>query len=145
MGIPSGTILSRSKREKWSLGAATARLKDDPELCREILIPKQEEGTMTVSQAVALSLRERAEKYAEGVATVTGERMLPYLRSLPDEEMLAAADRIEKLDRVARRAFRLDDNQQEQPMVNVNILSMSLEEIMAGAGKNPEIDVTPRG
>ena len=100
---------------------------------------------MTVSQAVALSLRERAEKYAEGVATVTGERMLPYLRSLPDEEMLAAADRIEKLDRVARRAFRLDDNQQEQPMVNVNILSMSLEEIMAGAGKNPEIDVTPRG
>ena len=68
--------------------------------------------------------------------------MFPYLRSLPDEELLAAADRVEKLDRVARRAFRLDDNQQVQPMVNVNVLSMSLDEIRAGM--DVPKDITPR-
>ena len=144
MDIPPGTILSRAKREKWSLEAATARLMDDPGLCREILAPKQEEGTMTVHQAVALSLCERAEKYADGMASVTGEKMLPYLRSLPLEEFLAAADRVEKLDRVARRSFRLDDNEPVQPMVNVALLGVGLEALLQRQ-RERIIDVTPLG
>ena len=142
MGIPPGTILSRAKRENWSLGAATARLKDDPGLCREILTPKQEEGTLSVSQAVALSLRERAEKYADEMAEATGERMLPYLRSLPIEELLAAADRVEKLDRIARRSFRLDDNQPMQSVINIGLLSGGLDALIANT---PIIDVKPLG
>lgn len=123
MGISAGTILSRAKRENWTQQAAIAKLKVRPELARDLLAPSSD---ITTSQAVAATMRERADRYLNRMADV-GERVLPHLEGLTPQELLEESDKIDRIDRVARRTFGLDKQTGEAPIINLNLLSLGLE------------------
>src|SRR6266568_2690867 len=85
MGIPAGTVLARAKREGWTRQVESAKA-----------VVRREDAPLAVTpvEAVAISMQERGERHIERMAGVS-ER---------------AVDQIEKLDKVARRTFALNDN-----------------------------------
>ena len=123
MGIAPGTILSRAKRDNWTQQAAIAKLQERPELARDLLTPS---SNITTSQAVAVTMRERADHYIKRMAGV-GERVLPHLEGLTPQELLDESDKIDRIDRVARRTFGLDKQMGDAPIINLNLLSMGLD------------------
>jgi len=123
MGIAPGTILSRANRENWTQQAAVAKLKEHPELARDLLTPS---SNITTSQAVAVTMRERADLYRERMAGV-GEKLLPHLEGMSPQTLLEESDKIDRMDKVARRAFGLDKEIGDRPLINMNLLAMGLE------------------
>lgn len=121
MGIPEGSVLARANREGWTQQIAHAKLIERPELARELAKPDAI-NAITPLQSVAVTMRERAERYTERLAGVS-ERVLPHLESLPPEEILNNARNVEQFDRVARRNFGLDSQPAAGGAVNVNILT----------------------
>ena len=92
MGIPEGTVLARAKREGWT---------------REIQNAKA--LAVTPVEAVAATLAERGQRHLKRMAGVS-ERGVDHIGTMDGPEILNSVDQIEKLDKVARRTFRLDDN-----------------------------------
>ena len=66
-------------------------------------------------------MRERAERHVERMAGVS-ERAVDHIETMDGHQILARVDQIEKLDKVARRTFRLDDIQQAGGLT-VNLLN----------------------
>jgi hypothetical protein len=99
MGIPEGTILSRAKREGW-----TQQIKSVKALAkREGASP-----AVTATEAVAITMQQRGERHRERMAGVS-ERGVDHIETMDGPEILNSVDQIEKLDKVARRTFGLDD------------------------------------
>jgi hypothetical protein len=100
MNIPEGTVLARAKREGWprEIQSANALAK------REGASP-----ALTPVQAVAASMQQRGERHLERMAGVT-ERGVDHIETMDGPEILSSVDQIEKLDKVARRTFGLNDN-----------------------------------
>ena len=98
--IPEGTILSRAKREGWTREIQNAKA-----------LAKGEDASPAVTpvQAVAASIQQRGERHIERMAGVS-ERGVDHIETMHGPEILNSVDRIKKLDKVARRAFGLDDN-----------------------------------
>jgi hypothetical protein len=98
MGIPEGTVLSRAKREGWTRQIQSAKT-----------LAKHEDALVaTPVEAVAISMRERAERHLERMAGVS-ERGVDHIETMGGPGILRSIDQIEKLDKVARRTFGLDD------------------------------------
>jgi hypothetical protein len=100
MGIPEGTVLARAKREGWTRQIQSAKSltkREDPPL------------TVTPVEAVAMSMQRRGERHVERMAGVS-ERGVDHIEKMDGPEILSSVDRIEKLDKVARRTFGLKDN-----------------------------------
>jgi len=125
MNIPAGTILARAKKEQWTQQAATAKLRENPKLAREIMVSSLPSEILP-SEAASISLRDRAENYREKMAGL-GERLMPHLQSLSPGALLDESDKIDRMDRVARRAFGLDKEIGDRPLINMNLLAMGLE------------------
>jgi hypothetical protein len=100
MGIPEGTVLARAKREGWTREIQNAKA-----------LVKREDSALAVTpvEAVAMSMQQRGERHLERMAGVS-ERGVDHIETLDGPEILNSVDQIEKLDKVARRTFRLDDN-----------------------------------
>ena len=124
MGIPAGTILARSKRERWTAQIANARA---------LSVKPTESPTLTPAQAVAVTMRQRGERHVEAVARLT-ERTMPHLEAMQPGEVLDRIDDIETLDKVARRNFGLNDGEKsEGGLVCVSLVRLELSALPADA------------
>jgi hypothetical protein len=100
MGIPEGTVLARAKREGWTRqiesSKAMAKREDTP-------------FAVTPVEAVVMSMQQRGKRHIERMAGVS-ERAVDHIETMDGPEILNSVDQIEKLDKVARRTFGLDNN-----------------------------------
>jgi hypothetical protein len=63
---------------------------------------------ITATEAVAITMQQRGERHLGRMAGVS-ERGVDHVETMQGSEILARVDQIEKLDKVARRTFGLDD------------------------------------
>ena len=99
MGISAGTILSRAKREGWTREIHSAKA-----------LAKREDATVVSPlEAVAMTMRQRGERHVQRMAGVS-ERGVDHIETMHGPEILNSVDQIEKLDKVARRNFGLNDD-----------------------------------
>jgi hypothetical protein len=99
MGIAPGTVLSRAKRKGWTRQIQSA-----------MALAKRDERPLAVTpvEAVAATLAERGQRHLKRMAGVS-ERGVDHIETMDGSEILDSVDRIEKLDKVARRTFALDE------------------------------------
>ena len=98
MGISEGTVLSRAKREGRTQRIHSAKA-----------LAKRNDGVVaTPIEAVAMSMQQRGERHVERLASVS-ERAVDHIETMNGPEILNSVDQIEKLDKVARRTFGLND------------------------------------
>ena len=119
MGIPEGTVLARAKREGWTRQIVSSKA-----------LAKREDAPLAVSpvEAVAMSMQQRGERHIERMAGVS-ERGVDHIETLNGPEILHSVDQIEKLDKVARRTFGLNDNPYSGFSLNVlSINSLQIDE-----------------
>ena len=101
MNIPEGTVLAHAKREGW-----TRQIESSKALAkREDRLPK----TVTPVEAVAMSMQQRGERHVERMAGVS-ERGVDHIETMDGPEILNSVDQIEKLDKLSRRTFGLENN-----------------------------------
>ena len=100
MNIPEGTVLARAKREGWTREIQNAKA-----------LAKREESALAVTpvEAVAATLAERDQRHLKRMAGVS-ERGVDHIETMDGSEILNSVDQIEKLDKVARRAYGLKDD-----------------------------------
>jgi hypothetical protein len=118
MGIPEGTVFARAKREGWTQQIQSAKTLAD-----------RGENPLAVTpvKAVAMSMQQRGERHIERMAGVS-ERGVDHIETMDGSEILNSVDQIEKLDKVARRTFGLNDNPYSGFTLNVlNINSIPLD------------------
>lgn len=110
MGIPEGTVLARAKREGWTQQIQSAKA----------LAKREDALNATPVEAVAMSLQKRAERHIERMAGVS-ERAVDHIETMDGPEILNSVDKIEKLDRVARRTLGISDAKEDQTHCAINI------------------------
>ena len=100
MGLAEGTVLARAKREGWTRQIESSKA-----------LAKREDAPLAVTpvEAVAMSMQKRGERHIERMAGVS-ERGVDHIETMDGPEILNSVDEIEKLDKVARRTFGLNDN-----------------------------------
>jgi hypothetical protein len=113
MNIPEGTVLARAKREGWTQQIQSAKA----------LAKREDALAVTPVQAVAASMQQRGERHVERMAGVS-ERGVDHIETMDGPEILNSVDQIEKLDKVARRAFGLKD---DNPYIgfSLNVLTLT--------------------
>jgi hypothetical protein len=111
MGIPEGTVLARAKREGW-----TREIQDAKALV------KREDSALAVTpvEAVAATLAERGQRHLKRMAGMS-EKAVDHIETMDGPEILNTVDRIEKLDKVARRTFGISDAKDDPTQWAVNI------------------------
>jgi hypothetical protein len=116
MNVPEGTVLAHAKREGWTREIQSAKA-----------LATREKAELAVSpvEAVAMSMRRRGERHIERMAGIS-ERGVDHMEIMNGPEILKSVDQIEKLDKVARRAFGLNDAEARghQTLVNIAILDL---------------------
>jgi hypothetical protein len=115
MSISEGTVLSRAKREGWTRRIQSAKT-----------LAKREDAVLaTPVQAAAMTMQQRGERHLGRMAGVS-ERGVDHIETMDGPEILKSVDRIDKLDKIGRRTFGLDDAETHahNTLVNVNILNM---------------------
>jgi hypothetical protein len=72
MGIPAGTILSRAKREGWTLEIHNAKA-----------LVKREDASpaVTATEAVAITMQQRGERHVGHMANIV-EKTLPHVEAM---------------------------------------------------------------
>ena len=101
MGISEGTVLAHAKREGW-----TRQIESSKALAKRENTPL----AITPVEAVAMSMQQRGERHLERMAGVS-ERGVDHIETMDGPEILSSVDQIEKLDKLGRRTFGLDDSQ----------------------------------
>ena len=99
MDIPSGTVLARAKRERWTQQIQTAKTQ----------VRVAQSNAITPMQSAAITMQERGQRYAERMAGVS-EKVLPHLESMQPGAILDSARNIELIDRVGRQTFGVVDD-----------------------------------
>jgi len=105
-GIPAGTVLARARREGW-----TARVQAARTLAREA-------PPVDVGHAAAASMAERGQRHLQRVAGIV-ERTLPAVEAMEPDGILDRIEDIDRLDKVARRTFGLDERGGGAVRVNI--------------------------
>jgi hypothetical protein len=127
MGIPEGTVLARAKREGWTRTIQNAKALT----CRSDSAP-----AVTPVEAVAMSMQQRGERHVERMAGIS-ERGVDHIETMDGSEILNSVDRIEKLDKVARRTFGLKDDNLLGGF-SLNVLNLNSLGIMKEPDSPPE-------
>ena len=129
-GVPEGTVLSRAKREAWTQQIESAKA----------LAKREDALAATPVEAVAISMRQRAERHVERMAGVS-ERGVDHVETMDGPEILKSVDGIDKLDKIGRRTFGLEDGQTQtfNAIVNVDILDAQLGTQSAVVGARGEL------
>lgn len=118
MNISEGTVLARAKREGWTQEIQNAKA-----------LAKREDLALAVTpvQAVAASMQQRGERHVERMAGVS-ERGVDHIETMDGPEILNSVDQIEKLDKVARRTFGLNDDNPYSGF-SLNVLNLGALEV----------------
>ena len=119
MGLPEGTVLAHAKREDWTREIQSAKA-----------LVKREDAPLAVTpvEAVAATLAERGQRHLKRMAGVS-ERGVDHIETMDGPEILNSVDQIEKLDKIARRTFGLNDNPYSGFSLNVlTINSLQIDE-----------------
>ena len=113
MNVPEGTVLARAKREGWTQQIQTAKG-----------LAKREEASLAITpvQAVAMSMQQRGERHLGRMANIV-EKTIPHVEAMEPGAILDRVDDVEKLDKVARRTFGLNDDNPYQGF-SLNVLSL---------------------
>ena len=121
MGLPEGTVLARAKREGWTREIQNAKA-----------LAKREDSApaVTATKAVAITMQQRGERHLERMAGVS-ERGVDHIETMDGPEILNSVDRIEKLDKVARRTFGLNDDHSYSHF-SLNVLNMGALQVTIG-------------
>jgi len=121
MGIPSGTVLARASREGW-----TQQLQSIKALAK----PEDAATAVTPFQAASASMQQRGERHIGRMAGIT-ERGVEHVEAMDGGGILDRINEVEKLDKVARRTFGLDNDNGNggNVMVNVALLEIPPESI----------------
>lgn len=128
LGVPAGTVLSRAKREGWTQQIAQAKAKAKaPEALQS--------NAITVTQSAAISMAERGQRHVERMAGVA-EKVVPHVEAMAPGDILDRIEKIERLDKVARRTFGIGDDTPRTALMNLNLLSFP-PELLAGLPKAP--------
>ena len=101
MGVPAGTILSRAKREGWTREINSAKA----------LSKREDASVVTPLEAVAMTMQQRGERHVERVSRIV-EKTLPHVEAMEPGAILDRIHDVDKLDRIGRRTYKLDDIQQ---------------------------------
>jgi hypothetical protein len=122
MFLPAGTVLARAKREGWTRQIQSAKA-----------LARREDASPAVTpfQAVAASMQQRGERHIGRMASIT-ERGVEHVEAMDGGGILDRIDEVEKLDKVARRTFRLDETGHgggNNVMVNVALLDIAPETV----------------
>ena len=115
-GISAGTILSRAQREGWTREIQNAKA----------LAKREDAPVVTPLKAVATTMQQRGERHVQRMAGVS-ERGVDHVETMHGPEILNAVDRIEKLDKVARRTFGLNDDDAGGPNAIINIAMLAVD------------------
>jgi hypothetical protein len=118
MGIPEGTVLAHAKREGWTRQIQSAKA-----------VGKREDVPLAVTpvEAAAMSMQQRGERHIERMAGVS-ERGVDHIETMPGPEILNSVDQVEKIDKIARRTFGLNDIPSSGFTLNVlNLNSLGVE------------------
>jgi hypothetical protein len=122
IGIPAGTVLARAKREGWTREIKNAKA-----------LAKREESALAVTpvEAVAATLAERGQRHLKRMAGMS-EKGVGHIETMDGPEILNSIDEIEKLDKVARRTFGLNDSDSHDnnAIVSIAVLGLKPEEVM---------------
>jgi hypothetical protein len=102
-----------ARREGWTRQIQSAKA----------LAKREDALTATPIEAVAMSMRERAERHLERMAGVS-ERGVDHIETMDGPGILRSIDQIDKLDKVARRTFQLDDTQ-ATGQITLNVLNVA--------------------
>jgi hypothetical protein len=121
MQLPAGTVLARAKRERWTQQIAAAKLIERPNLAREIAKPDAI-SAISPMQSAALTMRQRGQRHLERMAGLS-EKVVSHVETLEAETILDRVDKVEKLDRIARRNYGLDLDQRPVSTVNFNVVA----------------------
>ena len=115
MNIPEGTVLAHAKREGWTKGIESAKA-----------LAKREDSSLAITptEAVAITMQQRGQRHVERMADVS-ERAVDHIEAMDGPEILNSADKIDKVDKIARRNFGLNDGQTQvqNTLVSVQILN----------------------
>ena len=101
------SVLRRAKLENWTVPT------------KKPTIVKQKKA------ADKKDLLVRGHDYSSRMADLI-ENTLEHLETLAPQDVLQSVDEVEKLDRIARRSFGLDDEVKGGPTLNVNILAQGI-------------------
>lgn len=118
MHVSENTVLSRAHREGWTRDIQNAKT-----------LVKRENSALAVTpvEAVAATFAERGQRHLKRMAGVS-ERGVDHIETMDGPEILNSVDQIEKLDKVARRTFGLNDNLYSGFTLNVlNINSLQID------------------
>lgn len=122
MSIPEGTVLARAKREGWTQQIQSIKA-----------LAKREDVSTAVTpfQAASASMQQRGERHIGRMAGIT-ERGVEHVEAMDGGGILDRIDEVEKLDKVARRTFGLDETGHGgyNVMVNVALLEIPPERMM---------------
>lgn len=110
MNIPEGTVLAHAQRKGWSHKIQFAKA----------LAKREDALVATPVEAVAMSMQKRGERHVGRMAGVS-ERAVDHIETMDGPEILNSVDRIEKLDKVARRTFGISDAKDDPTHWAVNI------------------------
>jgi hypothetical protein len=112
-------VLARAKREGWTREIQNAKA-----------LVKREDASpaVTATEAVAITMQQRGERHRERMAGVS-ERGVDHIETMDGPEILNSVDEIEKLDKVARRTFGLND---DDPLSGFSLNVLNLGEIQIG-------------
>jgi hypothetical protein len=126
MGISEGTVLAHAKREGWTRQIESSKA-----------LAKREDAPLAVTpvEAVAMSMQQRGEHHIERMAGVS-ERGVDHIERMDGPEILNSVDQIEKLDKVARRTFGLNDNPYSG--FTLNVLNINSLDVRTGESGNTE-------
>lgn len=122
MSIPEGTVLARAKREGWTQQIQSIKA-----------LAKREDVSTAVTpfQAASASMQQRGERHIGRMAGIT-ERGVEHVEAMDGGGILDRIDEVEKLDKIARRTFGLDETGHggNNVMVNVALLEIPPERMM---------------
>jgi uncharacterized protein YjcR len=124
MNVPAGTVLARAKRERWTQQIAAAK--------QAVALPQS--NAIRPLQSIAAVMQERGERYRERVASVS-ERVVGHVEAMDPDEILTRSSQFEKIDRIARRTFGLNEAPPSEGCLSLNILTNhSLVQVVADRG-----------
>jgi hypothetical protein len=115
MGLAQGTVLARAKREGW-----TRQIQEAKALTPSLLSSKA--ITATPMQSAALTMHQRGQRHLERMAGVS-EKVVSHVETLGARTILDRVDKVEKLDRIARRNYGLDLDPRPVSTVNFNVVA----------------------
>jgi hypothetical protein len=99
MDIPEGTVLARAKRDGWTREIQNAKA----------LVTRDDALAVTPVEAVAATLAERGQRHLRRMAGVS-EKAVDHIEGMDGPTILNSVDKIEKLDKVARRTYGFKDD-----------------------------------